>query len=216
MSGLRVVRHTCPKCGAPLAADRQDIVYFCTACRSGCRLTGGQNGEETLAEVEVRFVAAANVQAAAYLPFWLLPARVTIKQRQTAGGSANGLVRFFSGEGAESGGGSGDQAFAIPAFDGPLPQLVQLAERYTAALPKLGEKLGEKLVGGRLDPADAEKLAHFVLIASEAEKPDTLQNLDYSIQFGTPWLLGVPFVARGEALADAFFGLVVEREPATR
>jgi hypothetical protein len=217
----------CPQCGAPLAAEGEDVVYYCTACASGFRLateadvprTGATERAgaalvapgEGLVRVEVSFLAAPGAVIARHLPFWLLPATVTIQSREAAGGTVAGLLHFFTG-GAEAGsaGGPAAGAFAIPAFAAPLATVTELALRYTQALPALGDRLlGEKLTGGRLTSADAEKLAHFTLIAAEAGKPDLLRDLMYTIDFGAPSLLGVPFVARGDRLADAAFGIVV-------
>ena len=67
----------------------------------------------------------------------------------------------------------------MPAFHAPLPSVATLVRRYTEKLPELGEKLGERLLGGRYGVLDAKKLAHYALIASEVEKPDTLKQLRY-------------------------------------
>lgn len=206
-AGFRLLVLDCPGCGAPVGADGEDVVYYCTACRSGYRLSAEKGpGREALAPVEVAFVALAGKVAQRYLPFWLLPARATLHQRQAAGGGFRGLLGFFLGEGGE-GQGPGEGTFVIPAFDSPLAHATALARRYTEAFPQLGERLGEKLTGGCYGVEDAEKLAHFTLIASEAEKPDTLQDLHYEIVFGVPRLLGVPFVEQGGRLYDALFNL---------
>ena len=76
-------------------------------------------------------------------------------------------------------------------------------------LPELGEKIGERLVGGCYGVRDAEKLAHFAVIASEVEKPDVLKQLDYEIRFGTARLLGVPFQLEDETWRDAIYGIKV-------
>ena len=208
-AAFRLVRLDCSQCGAPLAAEGDDVVYYCTACRSGFRLEGGEAGdaEERLERVEVAFVTLPGGTASRYLPFWLLPARVTLSERKASGGTFRGLARFFLGGEAETGSPPGEGTFAIPAFDAPLAQVTALAQRYTQALPSLGERLGERLTGGCTSVEDAKKLAQFALIASEAEKPDTLQSLAYSIDWGPPRLLGVPFLDRGGRLADAHFGL---------
>jgi hypothetical protein len=95
----------------------------------------------------------------------------------------------------------------VPAFQAPLPAVVMLVRRYTETLPELGEKLGERLLGGSYGVGDAKKLAHYALIASEVEKPDTLKQLRYEIDFGEPRLLGVPFVRRDGKTVDAVFGV---------
>lgn len=203
--GFRLLTLSCPDCGAPIAAEGEDVIYYCTACRSAYRLAPrSAPGGAVLEPVEVSFVAVAGQVAQRYLPFWLLPAKVEILERKAAGGGLRSLLNFFTGD---RGGGPGAGTFVIPAFDCPLARATALAHRYTEAFPRLGERLGEKLTGGRLSVEDARKLAHFTLIASEAEKPDTLEELRYQITFGPASLLGVPFVRKTDLYVDALFSL---------
>lgn len=204
MSGFELVPLQCPRCGSGIAAEGEDVVYYCISCRSGFRFAEG-----ALAPVEVSFLAAPAAEIGRWLPFWVLPANVTLQEREGSRG-ALGLLGFLSGDGPP---GPAEGAFAIPAFAAPLAEVTALATRYTRELRQLqarpGERLGEKLNGGRLAPADAEKLAHYVLVASEAAKPDTLRTLRYTLAFGAARLLGVPFARRGDGWADAYFGLPV-------
>ena len=202
-AGYELVPLDCPSCGAAVKADGEDVVYYCTACRNGYRFdTAGK----VLAPMEVAFVALPNVVVELYRPFWLLPATITVHQRDAAGGGFSGLMSFFLG-GGDSGPSGGKGTFAVPAFHAPLPAVAALVRRYTEKLPQLGEKMGERLLGGRYGVRDAKKLAHYALIASEVEKPDTLKQLRYEIEFGKPRLLGVPFVHRDAKMVDAVFGI---------
>lgn len=201
---FELVALDCPSCGAPIAAEGEDVVYYCTACRNGYRF---DPGKRDLEEVEVAFVSLPQTSADVYKPFWLLAARVTIEERLASGAALAGLMSFFVGERSGSSAPVGEGTFAIPAFPAPLASVTELTRRYTEALPELGERLGERLLGGCYDEGDARKLAHFALIASEVDRPDKLQNLRYRIEFGESRLLGVPFVREGEALADALFGI---------
>ncbi len=203
-TGFRLVPLDCPSCGAAVGADGEDVVYYCTACRNGYRFDPGAGALEP---IEVAFVSLPQTAVDLYRPFWLLPARIEILERDAAGGGFSGLVSFFLGGG--EGAAAGDGTFAIPAFEAPLAATLQLSRRYTEAFPRLGEKLGERLLGGRYGVEDAKRLAHYSVIASEVEKKDTLKNLRYRIDFGEPRLLGVPFVRKGDALADAIFGVAV-------
>ena len=200
--GYELVPLDCPACGAPLAAEATDVVFYCTACRSGYRYDPA--APRSLAPVEVAFVASPHRAAEGYAPFWLLPARVEILDRDAAGGLISGLLGFFSGESA--GGGPGQGTFAVPAFALPIADAVGLALRYTQELPRLDQLLGERLTGGICDVADARKLAEYALVASEVRKPDMLRNLSYRLTFGEPRLLGVPWVRAGAGRADAVFG----------
>ncbi len=203
MSGLVLVPLACPKCGDAIDAETADVVYYCAACRNGYRYVGGQ---APLQAVDVAFVAVPGKVVECHLPFWLLPASFRILARSTSGGSD--LLRSFFGGAEPAPGAASEGAFVIPAFDLPLGSLVALAQRYTQALPALGERLGERLRGGRLTVEDAQKLAEYVLIAAEAQKPDTLTGLRYELHFGPPRLLGVPFVGTpAGGRVDALFGL---------
>jgi hypothetical protein len=201
---FELLRLQCPQCGSQIAAEGEDVVYYCVSCRSGYRLNA--EAANRLAPVEVSFVTAPAAQVERWLPFWAIPARIALEERIGSSTLLGGLFSLFA-ERKEAPAEPGDGTFAVPAFAAPLAEITALATRYTQELPRLGERLGERLTGGRLAVADAEKLAHFVLVASEAAKPDTLKDLSYTLDFGPARLLGVPFVRRGEAWADAHFGL---------
>lgn len=210
MSGdFRLVVLSCPQCGANLAAEGEDVVFYCTACRSGFRYD--PDSPRGLAPVAASFVACPSVAPAGYAPFWLLPAQVAIAERRAAGGGLSGLMGFFLGDAQESGSPAGEGTFAIPAFATDLDRVVELAVRFTQELGRsrlLADELpAERLTGGGFGPDDAEKLAHYVLVSSEAGRPDTLQNLVYTIDFGPPRLLGVPYLAQGDVRVDALFGI---------
>ncbi len=208
--GFELVLLDCTACGAPLAAEATDVVFYCTACHSGFRYDAA--APRSLAPVEVSFVASPHRAAEGYAPFWLLPARVEILERDATGGLVSGLVAFFTGESA--GGGPGEGTFVVPAFALPIADAVGLTLRYTQGLPRLDQLLGERLTGGICDPGDAETLAEYALLAAEVRKPDTLRNLEYSLSFGAPRLLGVPWVRAGAGRADAAFGLSMGPLPA--
>lgn len=201
--GFELVPLDCPACGAPLAAEETDVVYFCTACRSGFRYAPRER--HGLAPVEVSFIATPHQAAEGYAPFWLLPARVEILRRDASGGALTGLLRFFVG--GDEAAAAGDGHFVLPAFRLPIDDVVELALRYTQEFPRLDELLGERLTGGSFGAEDAVKLAHYVLIASEVRKRDTLKDLEYRLTPGEPRLLGVPWVTVAPRRVDAVFGL---------
>ena len=208
--GFELVPLDCPACGAPLAAEATDVVFYCTACRSG--FSYDPAAPRRLAPVEVAFVASPHRAAEGYAPFWLLPARVEIVERDASGDLFKGLLAFFTG--AEEGAAPGEGTFAVPAFGLPIADAAALALRYTQELPRLDQLLGERLTGGICDVGDARKLAEYALVASEVRKNDMLRNLRYTLEFGTPRLLGVPWVRAGAGRADAAFGLSMGPLPA--
>lgn len=200
--GLGLVPLDCPTCGAALAASGEDVVFYCTACRNGYRY---QNERPHLALLEVQFVAASNIAAERYLPFWVLEAEVEVRNRRAGRNMPRLIQAFFSG--GSGGAPDGDGRFVVPAFRADLDATTDLTRRYTQALPELNERLGEKLTGGCFGVDDAKKLAHFALIAGEVDKLDTLKTLEYSIRFGGARLLGVPFARDEHGLKDAVYGI---------
>ncbi len=201
--GYRLLTLDCPQCGAPLAAEGEDVLYYCTACYSGFRL---DSKTEELKPFEVSFVALSDRVAHEYRPFWRIPATIETT-RDTGGSLLSPIAQFFFGDRSTTGHDPGKGIFVVPAFATPLERATTLADRYTAAFPQLGERLGEKLLGGIYSLEDAHKLAHFTFIAGEVEKPGILRDLDYKIQFEEPSLLGVPFTRDGKSWKDLIFGL---------
>lgn len=216
-SEFRLVPLSCPSCGSSVEAEATDTVFYCVSCRSGYLFVGegaarrAADGVVTplagaLEPLEVSFLADPSIAVGRYRPFWLLPATLEIEERSSTG--LAGLTGFL---GFLFGGGDGEQAsevtFAVPAFDLPLERARELGSRYTAELPRLGERLGERLTGGTLPAADAAVLAEYVFVAREVAASGTLKQLRYRLEWGRPRLLGVPFGQRGGDWVDAFFGL---------
>ena len=129
---FELVALDCPSCGAPIAAEGEDVVYYCTACRNGYRF---DPEERRLVAVEVAFVSLPQVSIDLYKPFWLVAAKVSIEERLAAGGGFSGLMSFFLGDRSDSLAPTGEGVFAIPAFPAPLPAVTELTRRYTEALP---------------------------------------------------------------------------------
>jgi hypothetical protein len=208
LAGYQLVPLDCPSCGAGIAAEGGDVLYYCTACRNGYRLdeslafdARSRRAGSVLVRVEVAFVAAPAAAVARHLPFWALPARLTVHESR---GGRRG-PSLFGGE-AEPGV-AVEGEIVVPAFDVPLATLLDLTRSLSAPAPRRRELLGERLTGGCYGPEDARKLAHWAVIATEISRSGTLEELRYDLDLGEPRLLGVPFVERQGRLADALHGV---------
>lgn len=204
-SGFSLVPLECVTCGASIAAQGMDVVFYCSACRNGYRFDNESRG---LVPVEVTFVSRPDLVADRYKPFWLIPAEVRILSREVKSKGFSGLLAGFFDTGEEASV-TGSGSFAIPAFKLEIGRAIELSRRYTSELPGIDQKLGERLVGGCYDVEDAKKIAHYSVIATEVDKPDLLKNIRYEIEFGESRLLGVPFVEQAGSTMDAFFHIVI-------
>lgn len=203
---LRLLPLDCPSCGATLAAEGEDIIYYCTACRNGYRIRSDESGLE---RVEVSFVALKDRTAESYRPFWVLDATVDLQEREAAGGGIHKLLGALLGSSGPASGSTYEATFVVPAFRCPLNQATVLIQRYTSSFPELGEKLGERLTGGVFGVEDARVLAEYAFLDAQIQRPDTLRQLRYTLDFQKQRLLGVPFVRQGEGWQDAIYGLPV-------
>ena len=204
-NGFSLVPLECETCGASIAAEGMDVVFYCSACHNGYRYNREKSG---LIPVEVTFVSRPDLVVDLYRPFWLIPAEVRILRREVKSKGFSGLLSGFFDTGEEASD-TGSGSFAIPAFNLEIGRTIELSRRYTSELPGIDQKLGERLVGGCYDVEDAKKIAHYSIIATEVDKPDLLKNIRYEIQFGESRLLGVPFVEQAGVTMDAFFHIVI-------
>lgn len=216
MTELRLIPLDCPQCGSALAAEGQDRLFYCTSCHSGfqvreegpvpdARAPSSETVGLPLEPVEVIFLASPGHPVDTRRPFWLLPARIEILERRTPGSTLTGLFNVFFG--GDDSGGPGEGRFVVPAYPTPLERALALARSYSYRWPGAGELTGEKLTGGTVPLEDARKLAEYLLIANEADRSDTLQDLEYRLEFREPRLIGIPFYRRGEELHDCHFDL---------
>ncbi|MEM7480569.1 MAG: hypothetical protein AAF481_05305 [Acidobacteriota bacterium] len=192
--GFRLVTLECPNCGEALAGEAEDVIFYCVACRSGFRIEN-----DTLLPVTVHFAALRHQAAEGWLPFWTLPVRVDIRQRDASGGFLRSLM----------GGGDGDSVsrLVVPAFRLPVERAVEAVLRLSRDLDAADERLGEHLVGGNVDVDDARTLARYCLHAAEARKADMLKNIDLVVEFGSAGLVGVPYRTAGGRRVDALLGV---------
>lgn len=195
----------CSACGAAMAADGLDVVFFCSACRNGYRFEPTTGG---LIPLDVEFVVRPDLEVDEYKPFWLIPAEVQIQGRAAKTGGFSGILGRIFGDGTPANR-TAATVFAVPAFKLEISRAVELTRRYTADLPQERTGLGERLVGGCFDVEDAHKIVHYAVIATEVDRPDLLTQLRYRIDFGEPRLLGVPFANESGMRRDARFHIVV-------
>lgn len=189
----------CKKCGSGLVVEVNDNIVYCSSCGSGFELINGD-----MVPIEINFAAAAirGTGEMIYKPFWLLRTNITIHERKATG---NFLKNLFGGSNENA---SGDITFYIPAFYCPIDAMKQLATEFTMRNPVASpQKYNTKLVGFAYGKEDAKKLAEFVLISLEAEKKDVMKSFQYTINFESMEILGIPFYNQGGGMyQDAILG----------
>ncbi|MCE1248283.1 MAG: hypothetical protein LWY06_16705 [Firmicutes bacterium] len=189
---IKLVQLRCPQCGLTPWTFGPDIIYYCADCNKGYELRG-----ETLRDVEVEFRQnPGKVQGAkGNLPFWVFEARLNLMLRETTSAMSSMLSEFTNMLISKSGSFSRktDTIFYVPAFDLPMSDLASLGRRLTVHQPLLEEHSPGEFEKVVLHSDDAVKVADYIFLSTEIEKPDTVVRLKYTLDLKHPRLFIINF-----------------------
>jgi hypothetical protein len=193
---MKVMQVKCPSCGTPILSKQKDQLFLCQQCG----VMHVRDGGVERMEYEVgEFARNAPSEGRTYVPFWRLYAHFTISHLDSKGGTAFKLSSWVKGARDNA----GDIFVFVPAPDFDPPTFKRLATMMTAQWPKYAVRSG---FGGvpRLPAAvtreEAVKLANFVVITLEAEKPGVLQELEYSLEVVDARIVYLPFSSTPQGL----------------
>ncbi|MEM3396929.1 MAG: hypothetical protein QW620_07635 [Thermoplasmata archaeon] len=184
---MKVVHIKCPKCQNPFYSKATDTVFLCEHCGA----MHVREPELKIIDYEFWEFAQSYQGERYYMPFWRLYTTVTIHHMQVAGGALVKLANLLAG-----GGSSGNIFIYVPAIEfSPeefkywsnlltfTPPRANVALKVDKNVPKLAVKIGE---------AEAMKLADFLILTYEAEKPGVLQDIRYDLRVNNTKLIYFP------------------------
>jgi len=195
-----VVPLNCESCGSLLESEDRDLAFRCANCGQGYALVEGGLKRLTVKSASPKLQERGEVQ---YYPFWVLKAEVMIESRDASGGFFSSLLG-----GGGSGRPGGAIAFYVPGFDAPLEVLKQLSVEFTKEQPsyEIAEEVKKSIKGCVHSEEFARGFADFVFLTMEAERPDTMKSIKYSIKFLDATVLAVPFVSVDGSKKDLLMG----------
>jgi hypothetical protein len=201
MEDFKLIALKCPSCDSGLTVEINDNVVYCSSCGNGWEIK-----DDKLVPLEINF-AKALIQGQGemiYKPFWTLNAYVKIISRDSSGGWVSKL--FGSKDKNE-----GDILFYVPAFWMTIESVKNVGGTFTLKNPVASpQKYNVKMTGFNFSKYDARKIAEFIFLSIEAEKSDTLKNIDYNIDVKSIQVLGIPFYKQPNGkLRDAVLGIEV-------
>ncbi len=159
----------CPKCGSVLKAKRKDLIYRCENCGTFIYAPTGE-------EIKVRILAFEEILQGSkyYMPLLAYYTKVEIYREDVKG--------FLAERGM-----GGEWITYIPA-GGSLPgeEVVRISKMLTANPPRNRSEV-ESFRDATPLPLEitieeGEKLAEFIFLSYEVDRPGILQNLEYSFQ----------------------------------
>lgn len=202
MEDFKLIALKCAKCDSGLTVEVNDNVVYCSSCGSGFEIIDGK-----LVPIEINFAKPliSGQGEMVYKPFWLLKTNLKILSRDSSGGW---LSNIFGGNSNKT---EGEVLFYVPAFWMTIDSVKNIGGTYTQRNPVASpQKYNVKMTGVNFSKDDARKLAEFIFLSIEAEKSDTLRNIQYEMDVKSAEMLGIPFYKLPNGgFKDAVLGIEV-------
>jgi hypothetical protein len=202
MDDFKLIAVKCKSCDSGLTVEINDNVVYCASCGNGWEIVDDQ-----LVPLEVNF-AAPLIKGQGdliYKPFWLVDTYLKILSRDAAGGWVSTL---FGGSSNQT---EGNVLFYVPAFWMTIESVKNIGGTFTIKNPVASpQKYNVKMTGFNFNKDDAKKIADFIFLSIEAEKSDTMRNIDYDMKVNSIRVLGIPFYKQANGnFKDAVLGIEV-------
>jgi len=202
MDDFKIVALKCKSCGSGLTVEVNDKVVYCSSCGNGYEIVN-----DDMVPMEINFAKPliAGQGDVVYKPFWLLDTYVKILSRDSSGGWVSNL--FGSSNKTE-----GDFLFYVPAFWMTIDSVKNIGGAFTTKNPVSSpQKYNVKMTGFNFSKEDAYKIAQFIFLSIEAEKSDTIRDIQYELVVNKTRVLGIPFYELpNHRWKDAVLGIEVQ------
>lgn len=197
---MKVTQVKCPECGQPIYMKQKDEIFYCQNCGTihYRDLHGVHRVPYEIADVRAELKSQAGAKRY-YMPFWRLRCNFIIRSRNVEGGTLHKLANFFNG-----GDNGGTLYIFVPAADLDTGSFRHWAVNLTVSNPRYQVRQDfndiERLAT-TVNQEEAMEMADFVAVTLEAEKPGTLQYLDYDLKVEEAKMVYLPFVQTASGLA---------------
>jgi len=193
----KIVPIVCPGCKGPMYGKAIDSVFLCPNCGT----LHARDGKVAVIEYEAGAFKPGDGERV-YLPFWKLGVDFHVKSERVEGALLSRLSGVFGGNSN-----AGRIDMFLPAFRLEPMRYKDLAEKLTFGPPKYAPE--------RLDPSVkrepcavdidmTDEMADFLFVTIEAEKPGTMQQLDYDLKVASKKLVYLPYYKKGNDLLPGY------------
>ena len=184
----------CPQCGSVMKAERRDLVYQCENCGTFVYAPTGEVIVAKILDFELQLPGKKY-----YMPFLTYYTKAIIYNEEVKG--------FMAKKGM-----GGEWITYIPA-GGSLPgeEIVRISKMFTANPPRDKNEIDSFRDVPRL-PLEikkeyGEKLAEFIFLSYEVDRPGILQGINYSFETNFEGIVYVPvYYERGYTIALRGYG----------
>lgn len=186
---MKIIQVKCPNCGQAIYQKTRDEMFLCQNC--GAIHHRDEKGAHNV-PFEVAPPSPGSGGQLFYMPFWRLRCDFLIRSRDVEGGLLHKLAASFKG-----GDNGGMLYIFVPAAELDTATFRQLAVALTTSPPRYAARQdfgGIERTPTIMGQAEAIEMADFVAVTLEAEKPGTLQYLDYDLKVQEAKLIYLPMI----------------------
>lgn len=195
---MKVIQIKCPRCQQPIYSKVKDRAFYCSHCRTMHIRNGGPN----VIDFDIGEFSMNAPPDRMYMPFWRLFSSFSINQSKVAGGTFHKLSRMMKGDAK-----GGNLFIYVPAWETEIGEFKHWSVGLTENQPMYSLRQDFNNVERwptSVSKEEAMQMADFVIVTMEAERPGTLQYLDYGLQVHDARLVYLPFVRGPSGLAPGF------------
>jgi ribosomal protein S27E len=185
---MKVTQVKCPECSQPIYQKQKDDMIHCSNC--GTIHYRDVHGVHRVA-YEIADSNASSSEQKYYMPFWRLYGVLNIRGKSVEGGYLHKLSNMIKGEGY-----GGGLFIFVPASDVDTATFRHWAVALTTQNPPYKVRKDFNNIGrlpATTNQEEAIEMADFVAVTLEAEKPGTMQTLDYDLKITEAKLVYLPF-----------------------
>ncbi|WP_424357690.1 hypothetical protein [Methanocella sp. MCL-LM] len=192
----KIVHIYCPNCKTPMFSRDVDNVFLCDNC--GTMHVRSNGNVETIGyEFGAFDLTVKGEGERVYLPFWVADVQFDIHDISAQGGGLGSLFGLLGGGQARN----GTIVMYLPAYDMDPQHFKEVSmyhtgnhPQYKPAKPEPGVRRQKCTLTADLLP----QMADFIFVTGIAEKPGTLQRLDYTLNVTGKRLIYLPHYSQGE------------------
>lgn len=189
---VRIVPVTCPNCQQPITGKEKDNVFYCPVCKT---IHVREPDGPKVVMYEIAAMRLPPQGQPIYVPFWKMPSIVNIYYEDVKGGFFTELLH-----GKPKG---GYIVLYLPAVEWDVSVYKYWAETLTKQQIRyaLASDFGNvpKMPVNILRD-EAGRLADFLILTFEAERPGVMQSISYDLQIQSLILTYLPFSQTGSQL----------------
>ena len=180
---IKLIPLKCPKCGSVISGKLRDLVYRCNNCGT---FVYAPTRKEIKAKI-YRYEFETKDKRY-YIPFLVYLTNTEIYSEENIG------LLATHGQG-------GRYLTYIPASSMPSSEVLRLAKMFTSNPPEnpieINDFEGHPRLPLEMSIEEGEKMAEFIFLSYEVDRPGVLQRINYSFSAEFQYIIYMPFYYRG-------------------